>query len=280
MPLLSITIVSSSFSNTPHTAFGGAGTQFNHGLHQGDQDSSFEVGNRSGDRETIITQDVPIRVLGMVNVEGIHEPRCREPDVHIVLPPLIQLKAISDRFTKLALTSRSNANGVTTIGPRLELAANMHGCLKISIKTDAMNIASVWTDLSNPDLDPSQVEGGEDGIRDHPSTKMRKLGTADGRSEEGWARVRIDGRDWGKVMSVGRMGGRVIACQSSLFTCGYEVLIRSLGFCNEHALILYVYLPNDGDGEESVLTVNVSPFLFVHGINANQKQYYVSSYSA
>lgn len=27
------------------------------------------------------------------------------------------------------------------------------------------------------------------------------------------------------------------------------------GFCHDHALILYVYLPSDNDAEESVLTV-------------------------
>jgi HUS1 checkpoint protein len=152
-----------------------------------------------------------VRVLGPDNVEGIHEPRCREPDVHILLPPLMQLKSISDRFTKLALAARPN--GMTAVAPRLGLAANMHGCLKISIKTDAMDISSVWTGLANPDLDPAQVEGGLEGIQEHPSTRMKALGTADGRSEEGWSKVRIDGRDWGKVLSVGRLGGRVIACK-------------------------------------------------------------------
>lgn len=82
----------------------------------------------------------------------------------------------------------------------------------MSISTDAMSISSVWTDLSNPELDPSQVAG----IAEHPSTRMKQLGSADGRSEEGWASVRIDGRDWGKVMSVGRLGGRVIACEFRL----------------------------------------------------------------
>ncbi len=76
-----------------------------------------------------------------------------------------------------------------------------------------MSISSIWTDLSNPELDPEQVEGGEAGILEHPSTRMKMLGSADGRSEEGWAKVRIDGRDWGKVMSVGRLSGRVIACK-------------------------------------------------------------------
>lgn len=225
MPLLALTITTapSAPANTFHTPL---------------DDSPLH-------RETIITQEVPVRVLGPDTIAGLHEPQCREPDVHIILPPLLQLKSISDRFTKLALAGARASAGNSAPPTRLEMAANMHGCLRMSIKTDAMSISSVWTDLSNPELDPSQVAGGTIGIAEHPSTRMKLLGSADGRSDEGWASVRIDGKDWGKVMSVGRLGGRVIAC-----------------FCHEHALILYVYLPSDSGEDESVLT------------------YYVSSYSA
>jgi HUS1 checkpoint protein len=100
------------------------------------------------------------------------------------------------------------------------MTANMHGCLKLNIKTDAMNISSMWTALHNPELDPTQIEGGEEGIEQHPSTRMKAVGSADGLSEEGWARVRIDGRDWGRVLSVGRLGGRVIACRCNHDTDG------------------------------------------------------------
>ena len=189
------------------------------------------------ERETIVTQDIPIRVLTADSVEGIHEPRVREPDAHIILPSLIQLKAISDRFTKLAMATgtgtASRSVSSTASAPKLELAANMHGSLKLSISTDALNISSVWTGLNNPELDPRQVEDGEGGLEEHPSTKLKAAGP------EAWSTVRIDGRDWGKVLSVGRLGGRVIAC-----------------FADEHALILYVYLSNYDDGaDESVLTV-------------------------
>jgi HUS1 checkpoint protein len=228
MPLLALTIATASSAPNPFNA-------------PMDDTQAFSSANR----ETIITQEVPVRVLGPDTVAGLHEPQCREPDVHIILPPLLQLKSISDRFTKLALAGGRTAAGNSSSSTRLDMAANMHGCLRMSIKTDAMSISSVWTDLSNPELDPSQVTGGTIGIAEHPSTRMKLLGSADGRSEEGWASVRIDGKDWGKVMSVGRLGGRVIAC-----------------FCHEHALILYVYLPSDSGEDESVLT------------------YYVSSYSA
>lgn len=207
IPLLALTIVTTSSSNS-YAAFPTGANNNN----EDSLDAPFDNAFGGGNRETIVTQEVPVRVLGPDTVAGLHEPQCREPDVHIILPPLLQLKSISDRFTKLALAG-AKGTGTTAARTRLELAANMHGCLKMSIKTDAMSISSVWTDLNNPELDPTQVAGGEIGLAEHPSTRMKQLGTADGRSDEGWASVRIDGRDWGKVMSVGRLGGRVIACE-------------------------------------------------------------------
>jgi HUS1 checkpoint protein len=159
------------------------------------------------DRETIVTQDIPIRVLTADSVEDVHEPRVRDPDAHITLPPLLQLKAISDRFTKLAISTTANGGRNTTSAPKLELAANMHGSLKLSIATDALNISSVWTGLLNPELDPKQIEDGEDGLEQHPSSKLKAAGP------DAWSTVRIDGRDWSRVLSVGRLGGRVIACE-------------------------------------------------------------------
>lgn len=203
--------------------------------------------NMNRDRETIITQDIPIRVLTAVSVEGIHEPRVREPDAHVILPSLLQLKAISDRFTKLAMATSTGTARSSNAVPKLELAANMHGSLKLSIATDALNISSVWTGLTNPELDPRQIEDGEDGLEEHPSSKLKAAGP------DAWSTVRIDGRDWGKVLSVGRLGGRVIACRKIHHrgsTCA-----NYLGFADEHALILYVYLSNYDDGaDESVLT--------------------------
>ncbi|KAK3672861.1 Checkpoint protein hus1 [Recurvomyces mirabilis] len=256
IPLLSLTITTMAMSSTQpsSSANGQDGFASNHHPTPNDSSETFReesvdfFGSRQ-DRETVITQDVPIRVLALASVEGLHEPRCREPDVHIVLPNLLQLKSISDRFTKQAMSTKSaRGTGLANIarGPKLELSGNMHGCLRLALDTDAMKISSLWTGLENPELDPEQVAEGEEGLANHPSTRMKALGDASGQDEEGWATVRIEGRDWGKVLSVGRLGGRVIAC-----------------FCDEHALILYVFLTNDEPGGgESVLT------------------YYISSYSA
>ncbi|TKA21942.1 hypothetical protein B0A50_08679 [Salinomyces thailandicus] len=269
VPLLSLTITTTTIaasSSNPTNITEGSRDDFANGqgsapatssLREGSTDAGFFGGSR--ERETLVTQDIPIRVLAPASVEDLHEPRCREPDVHIVLPNLLQLKSISDRFTKLALTS-GNRNtsgggvggrfgfqgGSSTAGPKLELSANMHGCLRLALETESMKISSLWTGLENPELDPEQVPEGEEGLANHPSTRMKALGDSTGQGEEGWATVRVEGRDWGRVLSVGRLGGRVIAC-----------------FCQGHAVILYVFLSGEeGGGGESVLT------------------YYISSYSA
>jgi HUS1 checkpoint protein len=214
VPVLSLTIITNTISS------GNSANGFLNGANAdpfGDnvfREESLDANTR--DRETVVTQDIPIRVLTAVSVEGIHEPRVREPDAHIVLPSLIQLKAISDRFTKLAIatsTGGTRSGSSSSAIPKLELAANMHGSLKLSIATDSLNISSVWTGLTNPDLDPRQVEDGEAGLEDHPSTKLKAAGP------DAWSTVRIDGRDWGKVLSVGRLGGRVIACEMLHLSC-------------------------------------------------------------
>ncbi|KAI4215150.1 MAG: hypothetical protein LQ351_002465 [Letrouitia transgressa] len=216
----------------------------------GEQDS-FDVPNQPDiiprDRETTITQSIPVIVLSAASVANIHEPTCREPDVHIILPPLLQLKSISERFTKLALpASKSRSGGAATNSnvsefsqSRLMLSANPYGVLKVGVETSMLKIESRWDGLTNPELDPKQVEGGEEGVREHASTKMREK-----EGEQAWATVRVEGRDWGRVLGVGRLGGRVIAC-----------------FCHEHALILYVYLTNDDTGlDDSVLTYYIASY--------------------
>lgn len=220
VPMLSLTITTTIFSTGNGLIGAGiSGTDDEFGdfdFHTDADDVSFGggPGGPPPERETIITQDVPVKVLAMQTVEGLHEPSTPEPDVHIYLPALAQVKSISERFTKLASATKS---GTTTAGgPRLELSANMHGSFKIALQTDALSISSVWTGLLNPELESSNYAGGSQEIRDHPSTRMRMLGGDHGDNEEGWARVRIDAKDWNRVLSVGRLGVRVIACKERL----------------------------------------------------------------
>jgi len=249
VPMLSLTIVTTTFSGGSNVVAVPTTTRQNGEADQFDfpddlAEASLSQANAGGsrERETIITQDIPVKVLTMEVVERIHQPRTQEPDVNIFLPPLAQVKTISDRFTRLAVATTKTSSSTS---PRLELSANMHGSLKISVRTDALNITSRWTGLVNPELDPHHFPDGSQGVRDHPSTKMKELGGPNGENEAGWSKVRIDAKDWSRVLSVGRVSARVIAC-----------------FINEGGLVLYVYLPNDENGseDESCLTYYISSF--------------------
>lgn len=206
-------------------------------------------------RETIITQDVPVKVLHPADVGGLHEPNLREPDVHIYFPPLLQVKNITDKFLRLAaVTTESNSRKK---GPRFELKANMHGSMKIGLKTNAMAITSSWNDLTNPELDSNFVEGGEEAVRDHPTARMRELGGPDGQNEAGWAKVNIESKEFAKVLSVGRVSERIVGC-----------------IIDGTALIMYCWVGEED--EESCLTVSLSALpLFT----TNLPKYYITSYS-
>lgn len=228
MPLLALTVVTQSWTSPGVNALNINNTE--------QQQRQQKMLNGSGPREraTMVTQEVPVRVLEPSIVEALHEPRCREPDVHIILPSLIQLKSISERFTKLAAlehggsggdgggksstgnplhskTSDHHPVGIGATGPKLELSANKRGVLRLSMATDALRISSTWKGLVNPMVDPAQVPP-EEANRRRQQQQQENNDAADGAdAEDSWATVRIDGRDWGRVLSVGRLSPRVVA---------------------------------------------------------------------
>ncbi|KAJ0387054.1 hypothetical protein COL922a_003015 [Colletotrichum nupharicola] len=230
VPVLSMTI-------TTTTSTSGAGRSAAYaGLENDpfDDDEGFmpeHLTSLRHEREKIITQDIPVRVLHPETVETIMQPTVRETDVHITMPPLLQVKAISDRFTKLAMSS-----GTSRAGPKLELSANMFGSLRLRIVTESVNVSTTWSGLVNPELDAAQIDMP---LEEHPSVKFKEAGP------DKWATVRVDGKDWSRVLSVGRLEGRVVAA-----------------FADEHALILYVYVPqyDDAGADEAVLTYYVGSF--------------------
>ncbi|SPO00710.1 related to mitotic and DNA damage checkpoint protein hus1 [Cephalotrichum gorgonifer] len=185
------------------------------------------------EREKVITHEIPIRVLYPESVETIMQPKTRDPDVNITFPPLLHLKALADRFTRLTAagaTSRSAA-------PKLELSANMFGSLRLSVRTDGGSVSSEWAGLVTPELNPEQMSLP---VEEHPTTRFREAGP------ERWASVRVDGKDLSRVLSVGRLEGRVIG-----------------SFIDDHALILYCYISHFDEAtvaEESVMTYYVQSY--------------------
>lgn len=237
LPLLALTVLSTEWTEGNMSLATDQSTT--------EQDRPDVIGDRRArERETRITQEIPIKILHESAVDGLHEPHCPDPDVHIILPGLSQLKSISDRFTKLASTdSKSKHTGIAAVtdstdttgnansnaasalssnsAPKLELSANMHGKLRLSIATDELRIASVWSGLFNPPLDPAHIT--EDQMSQLPSERMRGVGEDD---ESGWAKVRIDGKDWSRVLSVGRLSPKVVACEFYLEARLANIVLR------------------------------------------------------
>jgi len=216
----------------------GAGAGGGAGGAGGGGEDEFEIENLETsllrrEREKIITHEIPCRVLYPETVDSIMEPKVRDPDVNITFPSLLQLKAIADRFTRLSnVTSSSSSTGTSRSSPKLELAANMFGTLRLSVATDSGTVTSEWNGLAVPELNPDGLSGP---IEEHPSMKFREAGP------QKFATVRVDGKDLSRVLSVGRLDGNVFG-----------------SFIDEHAMVLYCYIPHfeDGIGDESVMTVS------------------------
>lgn len=169
--------------------------------------SNFLAGN------TLVTQEIPVRVLSATSVENIVEPRAPEADVHIYLPSLPSIRGIADRFNKLSSFSAEPH--------RLVLAANMSGEFKMALRGTEVSVESRWRDLQNPVLADGERE-------DHPSTLRDRLA---------FAEARVDGKEWAKVLKVGGLAKRVVAC-----------------ICDGVAVILYVFLSEEADFDPTVVT--------------------------
>ncbi|EGC49813.1 mitotic and DNA damage checkpoint protein hus1 [Histoplasma capsulatum var. duboisii H88] len=244
VPLLALSIVTSSWTSGKNALGVGNSNNSDNGMPPPGSTTQLHGNQPDGphERETIITQEIPVRVLLPATVEGLHEPRCRSPDVFIVLPSLMQPWSARPKASSSQWIRKDHRRKGRRQGLRAVAAAASSREARTWEALPSSRISSVWTGLLNPPLDPAQLSQNE--LEQHPSERMKELGGENGESEEGWAKVRIDGKDWGRVLSVGRLSPRVVAC-----------------FLHDTALILYVYLPDSGSGEDSCLTstMAVSP---------------------
>lgn len=143
---------------------------------------TFEIHRYNG---SVITQDLHVRVLSAGFVSTIKEPRCPEPDVHIVLPELNNLRYVTDRFKVLA--------------DKLILVANMNGEMTLKAETDAVRVESSWKNLVNPELNAEQLPDEQ-----QPATQLR--------DKAEFARIKVDSRDWANMLKVYTVAKRAIAC--------------------------------------------------------------------
>ncbi|KAJ3022436.1 UNVERIFIED_CONTAM: hypothetical protein HDU68_009160 [Siphonaria sp. JEL0065] len=115
-----------------------------------------------------LVQDCPCRILPAAQTEELREPVVPNPDVHIMLPPVVAVKSMADRMK--------------AIGTYMTVKANMSGEFVMLIENDMVKLETFYDDLDNPAIDPSQVEPSQ-----QPSLN---------RDPKEFAQVRIDIRDF------------------------------------------------------------------------------------
>lgn len=72
----------------------------------------------------------------------------------------------------------------------------MAGQFKMRLVNDAVKVESLWKGLNNPNMDLDQA-----------------LQSTGDRPQDEFAKVTVDGKEWGKVLKVGGLAKKVIACK-------------------------------------------------------------------
>ncbi|TPX47230.1 hypothetical protein CcCBS67573_g10268 [Chytriomyces confervae] len=125
-----------------------------------------------------LVQDCPCRTLTAAQTEQLCEPVVPNPDVHIMLPPVMVMKNMADRMKSIA--------------GHLVVKANMAGDFIMQVESDLVHLETFFQDLENPTIDPSQVD-----LSQQPSLN---------RDPNEMAQVRIDIRDFIKFCIIENHG--------------------------------------------------------------------------
>ncbi|ORX93116.1 cell cycle checkpoint [Basidiobolus meristosporus CBS 931.73] len=134
---------------------------------------SFTIANQSRTgKEVLLTQDIPIKVLTPNQMETIKEPLVPEPQVHIMMPPLLSVRTIVERMRN--------------ISDHVIVSANMNGEFTLRVESEAVQVETFYKSLINPELDLSQVDASR-----QPSLN---------RDPENFAFARIDIRNFIKFL--------------------------------------------------------------------------------
>ncbi|KAI8908119.1 checkpoint protein Hus1/Mec3 [Powellomyces hirtus] len=140
--------------------------------------------SRTGNR-LYLTQDIPVRVLQSDESAELTEPEVESQQVHILLPPLNDLKTIAERLK--------------AIGTHVVVAANMNGELVLKVVADAVRVETSFKGLINPEL------GQPDGTPAPTPQTALKHRTA-------FAHVRVDMRDFVKFLHSSIVNPKNVIC--------------------------------------------------------------------
>ncbi|KAG1778990.1 cell cycle checkpoint [Suillus placidus] len=171
---------------------------------------SFEMYgmSRSG-RKVRVAHDVRIDVMRPAEGDKLHEPRCPDPEVHVLLPPLLKLRTIVERLRPLSDV--------------LALRANNSGILQLSINTDTVKLETQWVKCGNP--------------------SMAKHGIAQNDEDDDAEDISLNKPDPDKMFCV------LVSIRSFLKFLNSHVVSATtiLCLCHNHCAILYVYIGEIAD---------------------------------
>ncbi|KAH9063614.1 cell cycle checkpoint [Lactarius vividus] len=169
---------------------------------------SFEIfGTTQMGRRVKVAHDVRIEVMKPADVALLTEPRCPEPDVQIMLPPLTKMRGVVERMRNLSDV--------------IAVRANSSGCLRLSASTEVVKADITWNNCTHPRLSSLRVlkargkaEGGE---RERPDATHLFS-------------VLVHARSLLKFLNAHAVSKTTIAC-----------------ICQGHCLILFVYIGDSAD---------------------------------
>ncbi|KAF8588237.1 cell cycle checkpoint [Ramaria rubella] len=172
---------------------------------------SFEITVQTRQNaKACVTQDVNIEVMGPLDVEKLKEPMCPEPDVHIMLPPLVKLRTVTDHLRQLS----------DVIG----ISANSTGHLKLFIETEVVKVDTEWTKCGIPPIGRDDEEP---------------------RDPEAYATTLVYVKSFLKFLSSHLVSSSTIACICHKHCIIMYVYIGEMG---EPGGILTFYIPGMDDG--------------------------------
>ncbi|CAE6510907.1 unnamed protein product [Rhizoctonia solani] len=101
---------------------------------------SFEAQTESRQgKKMLVTHDVRITVMKAADIEQVKEPLCPPPDLHIILPPLKELRTIVEHMQRLS--------------DIVAISATPGGELVLAIQTDDVRVSTTWENCQRPTVE-------------------------------------------------------------------------------------------------------------------------------
>ncbi|WWC67135.1 uncharacterized protein I206_101042 [Kwoniella pini CBS 10737] len=98
---------------------------------------SFEIRGYTAQRKHMsITHEIPVKILSPKRQNELNEPLCPQPDIHVVLPNLLELRNIVSRLSHIA--------------DDVKVSANHEGRLEMTAKSSRVNLTTTWKNLQIP----------------------------------------------------------------------------------------------------------------------------------